>query len=452
MTPSILALGAWLKNAACWWHTGRAHWSPLHGDLGNPEACAALERSARRLIAQARDAGAPVQAVAHDLHPDFFSTQLALTLAAELGVPAIGVQHHHAHLAAVLAEHGIDGPAVGLALDGVGLGTDGAAWGGELLWLDGPRWSRLGHLHPLALPGGDRAAREPWRMAASALHALGRADEIAPRLGALAGVAQAEGVRQMLARGLNCPPTTSMGRWFDAAAAALGLAPREQGEAEAALALEQAAGRALAPLSHEGRGESPFPAVVIDADNRLDPRPLLSALFDAEDVDQAAAGFHLALADGLSGWLIDAARHQQTRIACLGGGCFHNRILRERIIDRLTHAGLHVFLPPGRPKAKSGPFGGQRTTRSEEAWGPFLPGAMGCGDAGLAVGQAWVAARHFSSLVIPAQAGIQRPFVAHRATERLTLDAPPIPIPTFPLKGKEWNGAARKNKEPAPCA
>jgi hydrogenase maturation protein HypF len=261
-----------------------------------------------------------------------------------------------------VAEHGIEGPAVGLALDGVGLGTDGAPWGGELLWLDGPCWSRLGHLYPLALPGGDRAAREPWRMAASVLHALGRADEIGPRFGPMVGQTQADGVRQMLARGLNCPPTTSTGRWFDAAAAALGLSLRQQDEAEAAIALEQAAARATQALPASG--------VVIDKANRLDPRALVAALFDAGDVPHAAAGFHLALADGLADWLIAAARDRQTRIACLGGGCFFNRILRERVLSRLHLAGLQAY----------------------------LPGAMGCGDAGLAIGQAWVAAQQQAAI------------------------------------------------------
>jgi len=385
MTASVLAFGAWLKNAACWWQGGRAHWSPVHGDLSDPQACAALERSAQQLLAQARQAGAPVQAIAHDLHPDFFSTQLAVTMADALGVPAIGVQHHHAHIAAVIAEHGIEGPVVGLALDGVGLGTDGAPWGGELLWLDGAQWLRLGHLYPLALPGGDRAAREPWRMAASALHALGRGQEIAARFGPQVGQAQAEGVHQMLERGLNCPQTTSTGRWFDAAAAALGLSLRQHDEAEAAIALEQAAARALQAqpdlpplpvskihdisqpfglsLSKPGCGQRPSSART-DM-NVLDLRPLLAALFDAGDVEQAAAGFHLALADGLADWLIAAAREQQTRTACLGGGCFFNRILRERVLARLSHAGLHTYLPH----------------------------VMGCGDAGLAIGQAWVAAR-----------------------------------------------------------
>ncbi len=234
MSTTVLAVGAWLKNAACLVLGGRAHWSPVHGDLSDPAACEALERSVQALLAQVDAAGESVQAVAHDLHPDFFSTQLALQFAATLGVPAIGVQHHHAHNAAVVAEHSIDGPVIGLALDGVGLGTDGQAWGGELIWMHGAQWQRLGHLQPLALPGGDRAAREPWRMAASALHALGRGDEIVPRFAPVVGDAAAAGVRQMLDKGLNCPATSSTGRWFDAAAGALGLSVRQTDEAEAA--------------------------------------------------------------------------------------------------------------------------------------------------------------------------------------------------------------------------
>ncbi len=364
MTPSVLAVGAWLKNAACLVLDGRAHWSPVHGDLSDPAACDALERSLQALLAQAEAAGAPVQAIAHDLHPDFFSTQLAIATADALGVPAIGVQHHHAHLAAVLAEHGIEGPVVGLALDGVGLGTDGTPWGGELLWLDGVQWQRLGHLQPLALPGGDRAAREPWRMAASALHALGRADEIVPRFGLAVGEAVAAGVRQMLDKGLNCPPTSSAGRCFDAAAGALGLCHHQQDEAQAAIALEQAAARALSQ-----QPDLPaLPGAVIHDDGRIDLRPVLARLFDAPDVDAAAASFHLALADALTQALIGAARGRGIRTAVLGGGCFFNRILRERVVQRLQAAGLQVF----------------------------QPGDKGCGDAGLAIGQAWVAAQQLA--------------------------------------------------------
>jgi hydrogenase maturation protein HypF len=362
---TVLATGAWLKNAACLVLHGRAHWSPVHGDLSDPAACEALERSVQALLQQATDAGAPVRAIAHDLHPDFFSTQIAIATAQSLGVPAIGVQHHHAHLAAVVAEHRLEGPVVGLALDGVGLGKDGTPWGGELLWLHGGQWARLGHLRPLALPGGDRAAREPWRMAASALHALGRGDEIVPRFGADVGEAVAAGVRQMLDKDLNCPRTSSAGRWFDAAAGALGLCLHQRDEAQAAIALEQAAARALAVQP----GLPPLPGALRQRDGRIDLLPVLARLFGAADTDAVAAGFHLALADALAEALISAAAERGTRIATLGGGCFLNRILRERTVRRLTDAGLSVY----------------------------LPGPPGCGDAGLAIGQAWVAAQQLQT-------------------------------------------------------
>lgn len=241
--PAVLASGAWLKNTACLLDHGQVRWSALHGDLQDPAACRQLEASLRAL---ARGARAPVAAVAHDLHPDFYSTRIAVALADEWGVPAIAVQHHHAHIAAVMAEHGLDEPVIGLALDGVGLGTDGTAWGGELLRVSGHGWERLGSLWPLALPGGDAAAREPWRMAASALHALGAGDRIAARFSPDVGPGLAAGVQRMLATGLNCPTTSSAGRWFDAAAGALGLCIRQAHEAEAAMALEAAAARWLA--------------------------------------------------------------------------------------------------------------------------------------------------------------------------------------------------------------
>jgi hydrogenase maturation protein HypF len=370
LVSPVLACGAWLKNAACLLDAqGRAHWSPAHGDLSDPAACAALEASAHGLLQR----HGPVRAVAHDLHPDFFSTRFAVELAQALGVPALGVQHHHAHIAAVVAEHRIEGPVIGLALDGVGLGDDGQAWGGELLRLDGASFQRLGHLSPLALPGGDRAAREPWRMAASALHALGRGAEIVPRFALQVGEATAAGVWQMLERGLNCPPTSSAGRWFDAAAAALGLSLRQTDEAQAAIALEAAATRWLArhtapPIA----ATSSLPtATVANGQRRLDLRGLFAALLDlpAERVDEAAAGFHLALADALAHWATQAAREQGTRSVCLGGGCFFNRVLRERVTQGLHAAGLVVH----------------------------LPGPAGAGDAGLALGQAWVAARRLET-------------------------------------------------------
>lgn len=357
--PDVIAVGAWLKNAACRLTAGRAQMSALHGDLGDPRACAALEAS---VTALRRASARPIAALAHDLHPDFFSTRLAQRLAAELGVPAVAVQHHHAHIAAVLAEHALHEPVVGLALDGFGLGSDGQAWGGELLWVDGHRWTRLGHLGRLALPGGDVAAREPWRMAASLLHALGRGEQIVARLGPAVGTQAARVVQQMLDRGLNCPPTSSAGRWFDAAAAVLGLSLRQAHEAEAAVALEQRASRWLAG-GHSPAQPAPLRA---DADGVLDLRALIAPLFDmpAGAVDEAAAGFHAALAESLAEWAAAAARRCAVGTVCLGGGCFHNAVLSAGVARGLRSRGLRVLRPQAQP----------------------------CGDAGLALGQAWVAA------------------------------------------------------------
>lgn len=364
--PTVLACGAWLKNAACLLTPGQPQWSALHGDLSDPDACRALEVSARALL---RQVSCPVSAVAHDLHPDFYSTRLALALAQELGVPAIGVQHHHAHIAAVMAEYGVRDPVVGLALDGVGLGTDGSAWGGELLWVDQTDWRRLGHLWPLALPGGDVAAREPWRMAAAALHALARTSEVGHRFAPVVGKTVAEMVQRMLERGINCPATSSAGRWFDAAAGALGLSVRQAHEAEAAIALEQ---QAQAWLS---QNDTPvvFHGVDTQAMERLDIRPLLARLLEAPagagDVPAAAAWFHLTLADALADWAAGAAKQTGSRTVCLGGGCFFNQLLASRITSRLQQHGLRVLMPQ----------------------------SQSCGDAGLALGQAWVAAHQVAA-------------------------------------------------------
>lgn len=368
----VLAFGAWLKNSAGLLEGDRFLPSALHGDLGTPEACIALERSVQALVAAA---GGPIEAVAHDLHPDFHSTRLALHWAERLGVPAIGVQHHQAHLAVLQAEAGlVDGPLLGLALDGVGLGTDGTAWGGELLRLDAHGgFERLAHLPPLALPGGDVAAREPWRLAAAGLHALGRGDEIEPRLAPVVGAAAAQGVRTMLARGLNCPASTGAGRWFDAAAGVLGLSVRQREEAEAAIALERCAAAWLArhpegvagvgPRVREGDGERR----VGDLGGAV--WALFEALLavdgqDAEACGRGAALFHAGLADALADATVAAAARCGLHDVAFGGGCFFNRLLSQRLSARLTAAGLRVHRPQ----------------------------AVSCGDAGLALGQAWVAA------------------------------------------------------------
>lgn len=392
----VLALGAWFKHAACLLADGRAQFGPNLGDLDNADACRAVEPAALALLAQA---AAPVRAIAHDLHPDFHSTRVACALAARLGVPAIGVQHHHAHVGAVLAEHGrFDArPVLGLALDGVGLGTDGQAWGGELLWVAGGEFVRLGHLRPLRLPGGDRAAREPWRMAAAALHASGRGDEIAHRF---SGQPAAAMLAQVLARPALCPPTSSLGRHFDAAAGLLGLCEVMQDEAEAAIALERLAASTAAPavdrgdwrLLHRGdprQGETdgrsvhaepgapdrrPAPGLsahtapgVIgqppDGTLELDLHPLLLRLADEPDAARGAARFQATLAAALVNWVEEARRRAGCATVVLSGGCLHNRLLADALHAALPARGLEVL-------------GARR---------------LSPGDAGLALGQAWVA-------------------------------------------------------------
>lgn len=356
--PPVLALGAHLKNAACLTRGAEAFLSQHIGDLDNAASCAALEAAVAHLqtVLALRPA-----AIAHDLHPDFFSTRLALRLAAELGVPAVGVQHHHAHIAAVAAEHGVTAPVLGLALDGVGYGEDdgfatGPVWGGELLRVDAQGFRRLGHLRPLPLPGGDRAAREPWRLAAAALHLLGRGDEIAVRF---AGQPAAPTVAQMLARGLRTPPTSSAGRWFDAAAGLLGLRAVAAYEGQAAMLLE-----AAARAHDETQGETEAdPALYALRDGVLDLLPLAARVDALRATPGAAALFHATLAAALADWAAQAAAATGIDRIALGGGVFLNTLLSRQLARRLRQAGLTVL------QARQAPVN----------------------DGGLALGQAWAA-------------------------------------------------------------
>ena len=350
--PSVLALGGWFKNTVCLTRGDQAYLSPLIGDLDNADACLALETT----VAQMCDAlDIRPEIIAHDLHPDFYSTRLALELAARQGIAAIAVQHHHAHIAAVCAEHGIAEPVIGLALDGVGLGSDGAAWGGELLKVDAAGAERLGHLRPLRLPGGDRAAREPWRMAAAVLYDAGRGSEIVARFSDQPAAAT---VATMLQRNLNCPPTSSMGRLFDAAAGLLGLCPVQSFEGEAATMLQTLAERhgALPPLAGGYHLQ----------DAKLDFSPLLAALADESDPSHGAALFHATVAAGLAEWAAHAAAQYNIRTLACGGGCFLNRLLLRQLTSLLQPHGISVL--------------------SARQLSP--------GDSGLSVGQAWVAMRY----------------------------------------------------------
>lgn len=352
-SAAVLATGAWLKNTVTVANADCAMVSHGVGDLDSAKACHSHETAARSMLAHL-----DVQpgCVAHDLHPDFHSTRFAADLAEELGVFTLGVQHHHAHIAAVCAEHGSAGPVIGLALDGIGLGVDGTAWGGELLRVEGASFQRLGHLLPLGLPGGDRAAREPWRMAASVLHATGQNASIARRFGSQAGAGT---VAQMLERGINCPKTSSAGRLFDAASGLLGLKEVCTHEAEAAMLLEQQA-RTF------GEAEPMDSGFCMSEEGALDFRPLLVALSDCKNPGYGAALFHATLSLGLVQWAGRAADQSGISTIVLGGGCFHNQILRENLAAQLSQQGFNVLqarqMPPG--------------------------------DSAISLGQAWVALHH----------------------------------------------------------
>ncbi|WP_042694305.1 carbamoyltransferase HypF [Azospirillum sp. B506] len=340
--PPILAVGGHLKATVCVTRGDEAFLSQHIGDLDNAATLGFLEETVAHLL---HILGVEPVAVAHDRHPDFQSTRFA----EGTGLPAIAVQHHHAHVAAVMAEHRIEGPALGLALDGFGLGGDGGSWGGEMLLVDGLRFERLGSLAPLAQPGGDAAARQPWRMAAAALARMGRADEIATRF---ATHGPAEGVRRMIERGINAPLTSSCGRWFDAACGVLGVRAVAGFEGEAPMALESLVRR---PRVADG-------AWRIDG-GELDLTPLLERLLSVADAVEGAELFHGTLAAALVDWTLPVLRAHVLGRVMLSGGCLMNAVLAEELVAGFRAVGVEALLPRLAP----------------------------ANDGGLSLGQAWVA-------------------------------------------------------------
>ncbi len=328
--PPVLAVGGLFKSAICVTRADEAFLSEHVGDLDNAATCVALERAVAHLVAILEVEPA---VVAHDLHPDFFSTQHAALLAERWGVPLHAVQHHHAHIGAVLAEHQVDAPVLGLALDGVGLGSDGGAWGGELLEVDRHAFVRLGRLRPLRLPGGDRAAREPWRMACAALAAGGRGASIGGRF---VDQPAARTVAAMLERGFNVPETSSAGRWFDAAAGLLGVKPTMRFEGQAAMLLEGLAER-------HGPVAADASLFALEADGTLDLMPLAMRLADCDDAGYGAALFHATLIMGLAEWITAAAQQRNLATVACGGGCFLNAILARGLRAALRARGITML-------------------------------------------------------------------------------------------------------------
>jgi hydrogenase maturation protein HypF len=344
----VLACGAELKNTFCLAKGERA-WVGHHiGDLENYETLRSFEEGIehfKRLFA------VEPRVVAHDLHPEYLSTKYALDLE---GVELEGVQHHHAHLAACLAEHGESGPALGAIYDGTGYGTDGSVWGGELLHGDLLRFQRVGHLFPVRLPGGEAAIRQPWRMACAWLcEALGRPPELPETLVGEVGQEAWHQVALLARGGLASPVTTSMGRLFDAVAALAGVRGEVTYEGQAAIELEAAC----------DPGESgSYPLPLTDG-ALLDARPTILAV--AEEAAEGwaagtiAARFHNAVAHATASACELLAERLHTPTVVLSGGVFQNRRLLETTAALLREAGLRVLTPELLPPNDGGVAYGQ---------------------------------------------------------------------------------------------
>ncbi len=345
----LLAVGAELANAYCVVRGGHAFLGPHVGDLKNLDVEDAFRRGIDHLLGLLRVAPSRV---ACDLHPAYRSTRYAEEWAAR-GAAVTRIQHHEAHVAACMTEHGFrDGEALGVALDGLGYGPDGTLWGGEILAGSPAGFRRVGHLAPVRQPGGDRAAREPWRMAAAHLRrALGPAwQELAlPCLAHLSAADRAV-LDTALDRGLNAPETTSCGRLFDAAAAILGFTGPMRYSAQAPMELE-----AWAAAAPAGVAAYPFAPPREGGDVLvLDPAGLVrAALRDARrgrDRREAALAFHRGLAGLLAAGIRAAAEKTGLVRVFLTGGCLQNAVLADLLRTDLEAAGLtprfHRQVPP----------------------------------------------------------------------------------------------------------
>ncbi|HEV7584541.1 MAG TPA: carbamoyltransferase HypF [Solirubrobacteraceae bacterium] len=348
----LLACGAELKSTFCL-ARGRRAWVSQHiGDLKNHETLSSFTDGVEHLERLFR---VEPSVVAHDLHPDYLSTRYAL---AREGLETIAVQHHHAHLAACLAEHGETGEAIAAVFDGSGYGSDGTVWGGELL-VGGLRdFERAGHLRPVRLPGGDNAVREPWRLACAWLLEASGGEATPPLPPALAESVTAERWETVaqLARTELAPLCTSVGRLFDAVAALCGVRASINYEGQAAIELEGA----VDPSEHG--------AYAIEVASRagsleLDPREAVQAIMrdgtEGIAVGAIAARFHAGLAHATAEACALLAHERGLELVVLSGGVFQNRTLLELTLEDLRRAGLRVLVPRRLPPGDGGISFGQ---------------------------------------------------------------------------------------------
>ncbi|MBN1308978.1 MAG: carbamoyltransferase HypF, partial [Chitinispirillaceae bacterium] len=358
----VAATGAELKTCFALGKGSKAILSQHIGDLKNSETLEFFEEAYGRLCTLLR---VTPRIVAHDLHPDYLSTLFAR----ETGLPLLAVQHHHAHVASCCAEHGINRKVIGVVLDGTGLGTDDALWGSEFLITDMHGFERAAHLRYVGMPGGDRAAVEPWRMAASYLYDCFGEECFAVCNDLVCGIPdnRLANIAEALRKGINCPRTSSAGRLFDAVASLCGLCNESTFEAEAAMRLEAVCGDPLRV--------TPYPWSC--SDGLIDLRETVARIGDDRrnniGVDEIATRFHATIISVITdtcSWLREAGGIDGV---VLSGGCFQNRYIFEAAVQRLQEKKITVYTHH------------------------LVP----CNDGGIALGQLAVAAHHYSASTTP---------------------------------------------------
>ena len=332
----ILATGAEMKNTLCLLRGSDAFLSQHIGEVDSLEALEYFRQVLEHLSELFK---VSPQVIVHDMHPAYLTTRLARELAAERGLPLLAVQHHHAHIAACLAEHGRKGPVIGVALDGTGYGPDGAIWGGEILIASVEEYERAAHLEYLPLPGGEAAIRRPYRIAWGYLLATQGMIPDLPTLRSFPAQERRIVIRQV-ERGINTPLTSSCGRLFDAVSALTGICPVTTFEAQAAIALELAAREAN--LSRAG----PYP-FTIDGEGVIRIGEMLAAIASdvqrGRPVSEIAAAFHLTIA-GMISRAAEMVREQTgLETVALSGGVFQNRLILRLARERLRAAGFEVL-------------------------------------------------------------------------------------------------------------
>lgn len=335
-TKNVLALGSDLKNTFCLLRHNKAILSQHIGDTANEQVRSQLSENLElfQSIYQFKP-----DIIAVDAHPGYFSSSIGKQLAEQQQIPTIEVLHHHAHIVSVMAEHNCNEPVIGLALDGIGMGENGQLWGGECLLVDYQHSQYLGGLPAVALPGGDLAAKQPWRNWLAHLH------QFVPQWQEILTKTCTEPNWPILVnaieRGLNCPPISSAGRLFDAVAYDLGIAPSiVSWEGEAACHLEALANSSSFAIQPESAVNIPVKMPLIG--NKLDLAYFWQSWLNYHaSVEDKAFAFHYSLAQGFAELATNQARQHQCRTIVLSGGVMHNQLLRRLLKENLSE--FHVL-------------------------------------------------------------------------------------------------------------